>query len=213
MSPRSDWSYVQARLQARFGERLGETDWHVLEAAQSLERFLERARSTSLRRFTDRLNADMTSHAIERTLRQEWHHYVEEVASWTRPVWRPAVLWVAHVPDLPILDRISRGGAPIWTRDDPIFAPVTAGTRPPSSAAGKQSPLSLRMQPDKPDSGMVGRWLAHWRSLWPGGPEQQWPCKFADIAKSQTQRLAHADARQNSKPYRLFAGATLEGGT
>jgi hypothetical protein len=209
VSHRSDWSYAQARLQARFGERLGETDWHLLEAAQSLERFLERARSTSLRRFTDRLSADMTSHAIERILRQEWHRYVEEVASWARPVWRPAVLWVAHVPDLPVLDRIWQGDAPIWSRDDPIFIAVAGDNRPLSSAAGKQFPLSLLLQPDKPDSGLVGRWLAHWRSLWPGGPEQQWPGKLADIAKSQSERLARAGARETSEPYRRELAHTL----
>jgi hypothetical protein len=202
LSLRADWSYVQARLQARFGDRLGEGDWHLLEAVQSLERFLERARSTSLRRFTERLTADMASHAIERILRQEWLRYVEEVAGWTRPAWRPAVRWVVHVPDLPVLDRMAHADPPDWAHDDPIFAAVAGGHHPLASAAAKPSELDLPSPAGAPDAGVAATWLAHWRALWPGGAEQPWPGELADIAKSQTERLARAGAHETSEPYR-----------
>ena len=88
MSGRADWSYAQARLQARHGARLDEGDWRVLEAARSLDHYLDRSRATSLHRFADRLNAQMSSHAIERTLRAEWRRYVAEVAAWAAPAWQ-----------------------------------------------------------------------------------------------------------------------------
>ena len=80
MSGRADWSYVQARLQARHGDRLDEGDWRSLEAAKSLDHFHDRARMSSLRRFTERLDTQMSAHAIERALRVEWRRYVAEVA-------------------------------------------------------------------------------------------------------------------------------------
>ena len=62
-SPR--WSYVQARLQARHGERLQEPDWRAIEAARSIDQFIERARASSLHRFIQGVDARMSSHAIE----------------------------------------------------------------------------------------------------------------------------------------------------
>ena len=119
---RPPWSYVQARLQARHGERLHEGDWRTLEAARSLEQFLDRSRATSLRRFTERLNAGMPSHAIERVLRAGWRKYVAEVAGLGRAEigGRPCVDRL--FPDLPAIDALLRGEAPSWVRQDPAFA-------------------------------------------------------------------------------------------
>ena len=72
MSAPHQFAYAQARAQARHGDRLRETDWQVLEAARSIENYLDRARRTWLRRFTERLDAQMDAHAIERGLRAAW---------------------------------------------------------------------------------------------------------------------------------------------
>jgi len=89
MSSIPRWSYVQARLQARHGERLQEPDWRVIEAARSIDQFIERARASSLRRFTERMNARMPSHVVERMLRDTWRVYVAELASWVPAVIDP----------------------------------------------------------------------------------------------------------------------------
>ena len=112
MSVSPQWSYVQARLHARHGERLQEGDWRLLEAARSVDQFIERARASSLRRFADPLNARMTSHAIERTLRATWRAYVAEVASWVPAEWRAAVLWTSQLPELPLIDVRAGASAP-----------------------------------------------------------------------------------------------------
>ena len=122
MSRRPQWSYVQARLQARHGGRLDDNDWRALEAARSVDQFLERSRSTALRRFADHLDATMSSHAMERMLRAAWRNYVAEIAAWVTPAWRPAVQWLEYVPDLPVIDAVLKGKAPAWARSDPVFS-------------------------------------------------------------------------------------------
>ena len=133
-SPR--WSYVQARLQARHGERLQETDWRAIEAARSIDQFIERARVSRLRRFTERVQARTSSHAIERMLRDAWRSYVTEVAGWVPAAWRQAVMWTSYFPDLPIIDALLRGEAPVWIEQDPDICrsspkPIYASAVPP----------------------------------------------------------------------------------
>ncbi len=142
MSADPHWRYVQARLQARHGDRLQEADWRALEAAQTADAFLERSRATSLRRFTEQLSAGMSSHAIERALRGAWRAYVDEVAGWLPTAWRPAVLWTALLPDLPAIDALLKGEAPAWTKQDPALALFTETDPAQRLAALQDSPFA-----------------------------------------------------------------------
>jgi hypothetical protein len=183
---------------------LSEADWHLLEATRSLERFLDRSRTTSLRRFTDRLSPQMGAHAVERTLRQEWHRYVTEVAAWTPQSWQPTVLWVAHLPDLPVIDHLRRREMPNWAREDPIFAPF-AGLDPQGHAATTRStPLSALLLLQNGTTGLADRWLAHWRSLWPDRhrSDAQWLNKLVLLITDHLGRLARADVHETSSTYR-----------
>ena len=74
-----------------YGERFEEEDWRALEAARSLDQFIDRSRATSLRRFTERFNARLSSHAMERTLRAAWRDYVAEVAGWVGRIGGPSI--------------------------------------------------------------------------------------------------------------------------
>lgn len=204
MSRRVDWSYVQARLQARHGERLRDPEWRMLEAAKTLEHFIERSRSTPLRRFTDHMNAQMTSHTIERILRTEWRGYVAEVAAWTSPAWKPAVLWGAHVPDLTVLDRLLAGDTPDWMREDLVFGPLVGADRQIRAARLEKSPFSPLSPANGGDGGFAERWLAHWRALWPRrcGADCLWLAKLAEVVKAHIGQLARAGAEETSGPYR-----------
>ena len=208
MSRRAEWSDVQARLQARHGERLREPDWRLLEAAKTLGHFIERSRSTSLRRFTGHMNAQMTSHTIERSLRVEWRGYVAEIAGWTSPAWTPAVLWAAHVPDLAVLDRLLDGNAPDWAREDPVFAALASRDRQIGAANLEGSlffPLFSALPPTKPgNGGLAGLWLAHWESLWPrrSATDCRWITRLVEVVKDHTGQLARAGARETSGAYR-----------
>jgi hypothetical protein len=212
MSRRADWSYVQARVQARLGDRLRESDWHMLEAARSFERLLERSQTTSLRRFTDRLTAEMTVHAVERVLRQEWRGLVDEVAAWTRPAWRAAVRWVAYVPDLPVIDRLRRGNAPDWARDDPIFielVEVDAGLPVPGA---RKAPLAPLLDSRNQGVMLLERWLTHWRSLWPrsSSADGRWLNEVVELVGQHVGRLARAGAHDTSATYRRELAQAFE---
>src|SRR5271166_2755720 len=186
MSLRPSWSYVQARLQARHGERLTEGDWRVLEAVRSPDHFIDRARATALRRFSERLNTGMSSHAIERELRNAWRDYVAEVASWCPPDWRPAILWCAPLADLPSFAALLRGEAPRWAQQDAALAAFLELAQD----ATIRSPLDVLLPGPKREPTLAGRWYAHWRSLWPQGARE---CRaltaLADTVKAHVVRL------------------------
>lgn len=211
MRRRAEWSYVQARLQSRHGERLREADWRTLEAAKTLGHFIERSRSTPLRRFTGPLDAQMTSHTIERVLRVEWRRYVTEVAAWASPAWQPAFLWTAHVPDLAVLDRLLHANAPGWAREDAVFAPLTGADRQ-LGAAELEGSIFSPLSPKKPeDGGIAGLWLAHWKSLWPrpSGADGRWITKLVGLVQDHTGQLARAGDQETSGAYRRDAERAL----
>ena len=207
------WSYVQARLQARHGERLDDGDWRALEAARTVNQFLERSRATPLRRFADHLNAQMSSHAMEGMLRVAWRSYVAEIAGWVVPAWKPAVEWTRHVPELPVIDVVLKGKAPDWTGSDPVFAALAQGDpqqRVSSRENFRLAPLYPAIGSDEP---LAQRWLKHWHSLWPErlGADYQWLIRVADAVKDHMQRLDQAGIRDTSGPYRHDLAHRLTG--
>ncbi len=192
MHPR--WSYVQARLQARHGERLQDNDWRALEAAHSLDHFIERIRATSLRRFTESLNTRMSGHAIERTLRAAWRGYVAEIAAWVPPQWRPAVLWTAYVPDLPAVDAWRKGDVRDWMRQEPTVAELIDGAKKATLA-----PLI-----GESGGATAARWYTRWYSLLPQKQKADGRllAEIADMVSAHVAQLAQAGAQETSRRYR-----------
>jgi hypothetical protein len=204
VSARPKWSYVQARLQARHGDRLNEDEWHVLEAAKSIEQFIERSRATSLRRFTDRLHGRMSSDLIERLLRDAWRAYVAEVGAWVPQSWRPSVLWISYIPDLPVLDALLKGESPVWARADAVYVKFTEGDARRSAAALERSPLAPLAAANGGESTLAERWAIHWQSRWPGNrpADHRSLLDLLQRVKNHVERLRHADAQETSNPYR-----------
>jgi hypothetical protein len=201
------FAYAQARAQARHGDRLRETDWHVLEAAQSVENYLDRARHTSLRRFTERLDAQMDAHAIERGLRAAWRSYVQEIADWMPQAWRSAVEWCAYLPDLAIIEALlSRRLRPEWAAEDPVFAALIE-SKPATIHRGAPGGLPP-LEPLSPADGPIAaRWLSHWQSLWPSATA---PLALASLAAAvvgaftELQRTAATAARYRRELERVL---------
>jgi hypothetical protein len=203
MSVHLPWNYVQARLQARHGDRLQEGDWRALEAARSFDQFLERARATSLRRFTELLNAGMSSHAVERVLQTAWRHYIAEIAGWSAPHWQPAVLWTAQVPDLPALDALLRGDASAWMQQDPVFADFLETDVAGRAVSLAKSPMAPLLPANGREPTLARRWYAHWRSLWPRRATEQRPlAQLAETVAAHVERLGRAGAQETSGSYR-----------
>lgn len=194
------WSYAQARLQSRHGERLQEAGWRALEAAQTLDRFIERSRVTSLRRFTEALSAGMSSHLIERVLRTGWRAYVGEVASWAPTEWQAAIQWTAPLPDLPTIDALLRGEAPAWAARDPVLLPFLQGER----AALAKSPLAALLPDPERAPRLVARWHLYWRALWPkaSAGERRALNQLTEAIEAHVEQLRRAGPHDASASYR-----------
>lgn len=91
------FGYAQARIQARHGDRLDEPSWNVLHTSGDLGRFVEAARTTTLRRWVQGLASRPAPPEIESTLHRELVAYIEEVASWVPQSWFSAVCWTAKL--------------------------------------------------------------------------------------------------------------------
>lgn len=178
------WSYVQARLQARHGERLDEAAWRLLEGARSTEQFLEQARGSFLARFVARLEARMSSHMVERILRAEWRDYVREVASWAPKEWRPAVRWTGAVASLPLLAGVANPGGPVWLTEDAEIDSI-------AQVIGGDGPISER-------------WLARWRRLWPKAriAECEELKSLIDLIEEHFATLEKADMHDSTRRHR-----------
>jgi len=202
VSARPQWSYVQARLQARHGERLDEEAWRSLEASKSIAQFMERSRATALRRFTEALMPAMSSHAIERILRAAWRTYVAQIATWVAPAWRPAVLWATVVPELPAIDALLKGEAPEWAREEPYLSPFAEADPQRRAADLGRSSFAPLVAPGART--LAERWFAHWRASWPG-PSAADRRLLTDLVRAiarHWEQLGGAAAHEASGPYR-----------
>jgi hypothetical protein len=115
----NQFAYVQARLQARHGQRPSEDRWRLLESSPDLASYLQGARSTSLRPWVVHLPPESNAHRVERSLRNDWEAYVGDVSAWVPRPWRAGVDWYATLPYLPFFVHLLRGEpVPGWMRDD-----------------------------------------------------------------------------------------------
>ena len=176
----------------------------MLEAARSFDQFLERSRSTSLHRFTDPIEAKMPSHTIERILRAAWRDYMAELGTWVTPSWQSAVIWVAHLPDLPVLDSLFKGAGPGWTREDPVFAPFARGDLQDHAAELEASPFALLLAATDRNGSLGAQWLAHWRTLWPrsSDSDRRGLDNLVSVVANHFESLARAGLQDASSPYR-----------
>jgi len=175
MDSASHLDYLQARLQARHGERLSESGWRVLEAAPDMASYLQAARTTALRRLIRHLPGQTDPHAAERSLREDWQAHVAEIAGWSPPIWQPAILWWATLPYLAPMIHLHRGEEVVaWMRDDPALYPYTQA----DPAARRKALAGSRLAPVLDDAATgnapLDAWQEHWLTLLPAGhPDSQ----------------------------------------
>lgn len=119
--------FAQARVQARHGQRAGETDWQRLEMTRDFGALLEVGRASALRPWLDGLGATSGSNQIEAVLRTHWRRTVAEVTAWMPLPWQPALAWCATLPDLPVLQHLALGGEPrAWMHEDAAYRALCA---------------------------------------------------------------------------------------
>lgn len=161
------FAYMQARIQARHGDRLTPEQWRQLDTSRDLGRYLQLARASGLDAWARHFDAREDPREWERSLRAEWSSYVESVAQWAPERWHESLSWLQSLPYLPAVEHLLRGEPPpSWARDDPFFAALDlAGPDAfrDSLAASEWSALPAAWRPERP----VASWLAAWRTSWP----------------------------------------------
>jgi hypothetical protein len=162
-------AYLQARLQARHGDRPSPDDWRVAESSTDLSHYLDAIRRTSLRRWVADINHEMEPEVIERQLRIAWRGAVGEIASWSPAEWREAVEWLRWLPDLPAIGHLLRGGkAPPWMRADPVMRELAFDEPQRRREAFVDSPLAPLFHEHEPaEVHVIDAWLAEWRRRLP----------------------------------------------
>lgn len=154
--------YAQARLQSRHGQRAGDAAWQRLEVAREFTALLDAARHSALQPWLVGITLHSSVHQIEAQLRAHWRATVAELAGWMPEAWQPPIHWCAVLPDLPVLQHLLQGGAPVpWMCDDADWRALCGLPQAARAAAlldGPYGPLaaSARLGP------LMAAWFAEW---------------------------------------------------
>lgn len=162
-----EFSYAQARAQARQGDRLGEDSWSLLESSVGLAQYLHLVRGTALATRVEHFSATTSPHVIDRFLRQEWRREVAAVARWAPLRWRAAVTWTARLVELPAVSHLLHGDAmQPWMADDPVLSGLAAKDADTVRASIEEALPGLAAN-NRGGNDARARWLSEWRRLWP----------------------------------------------
>ena len=192
---RASFAYVQVRLQARHGARPDEAVWRHLQGTSDFANYLQLARHTPLRTWVATLDPGQGSDAIEGELRRLFRRHVDEVAGWVVPAWRPAVLWVRRLPDLPALRYLFTGEpVPAWLQDDPELRGM--GCLPVDTRLDviRQSDCNIFFVAWQTGKSLPDAWLTHWRTLWPGTAQHDHSLEALGKALHQYLQVLQADS-------------------
>jgi hypothetical protein len=168
MSMTATFAYVQVRMQARHGARPNATVWRYLQGTSDFANYLQLARQTPLQQWVTTLDPSQDSDDIEAELRRLFRRHVDEVAAWTPPAWRPAVIWVRRLPDLPALQfLLGDEPVPAWLQHDAELRAL--GCLPADSRAEllEQSDCTVFLDAYRAGTSFPDAWISHWRTLWP----------------------------------------------
>lgn len=168
MPPDGNLEYALARIQAQYGGRLDERAWRRLEASHDLAQYLDAVRASTLAEWVSSIDRTHDSHAMERSLRTAWRHYVENVAAWHPQEWQPWLAWLGWLPTLSLLAQLARPEpAPAWMMADPVCGPIAPGILAERIAALKGPMLAAFEPAFSAGVSIAGLWRARWRSLQP----------------------------------------------
>ncbi len=154
---------MQARVQARHGQRVDDAAWQQLQSTRGFGALLAAARETSLRPWLAGLTAQSDAPHVETAMQRHWRAAVDELAGWMPDEWQAAVAWWAVLPDLPALQHLARGGALQQFRRDDAAWQALGGAAPQARQAlladGRWSALAAAWaEPHR----LVHAWVAEW---------------------------------------------------
>jgi hypothetical protein len=173
MTARARFAYAQVRLQARHGARPDESLWRSLQGTSDFANYLQLARHSPLQSWVRTLDPGQSSDEIETELRRLFRDHVDEVAGWVPPAWRPAVMWVRRLPDLPALQHLLSGEpVPVWLQRDAELRDMGCLPVDLRLEAMQHSDCAIFTMATQTGESLPDAWLNHWRTLWPGTARQ-----------------------------------------
>jgi hypothetical protein len=162
-----DFVYAQARVQARLGERLSEASWRVLESTLGLTQYLTSARGTALAPRVQHFSASVTTHTVERALRDDWRAEVAAVSRWVPEPWSLAVAWTAWLPYLDAIASLANDEPALpWMRTDAVLSGIALDDASARQLAIAEAPFGVFADSKSPRA-MRARWFGHWAALQP----------------------------------------------
>ncbi len=160
---------MQARLQARHGQRPGEDVWFQLHGADELANYLLVVRHTSMRHWVLGMNVSHSSHEIEQSLRDQLREYIDEIAAWLPTEWRQSIRWLSRLADLPALQHLLAGNAALaWMLSDPMLRDFSSEEREIRLDAFMRSDCHHLAESWQKSHSLPDAWLDHWQQLLPG---------------------------------------------
>jgi hypothetical protein len=144
------FAYLQARLQARHGQRLDEHGWHRLEMVMPYRLFLRNARETTLASWLQTVSEQDEPALLEQRLRETLQQTILDLGHWSPPPWQEAIRWTRHLWLLPAWQHRWRG------------EPLPPGLTLPDDAA-----LQTLESAWRDGTPLLEGWLLHWQKLWP----------------------------------------------
>ena len=194
MNRYAEFSYTQARLQARHGERPGEAHWTQLRGTGDLGHFLQIARNTPLRPWVIHLSPQSGIHDLEYSLRRQLRTYIGEVAHWQPAPWRPALAWCGWLVDLPALQHLMREQSSLnWMFEDPVLKGLASENLAMRKAALGESPTAPLYRAWQRGESLPSAWQAQWRALWPTDAPRLYTAaleRIAAVVQAHRERFA-----------------------
>lgn len=162
-----EFSYAQARVQARLATLPSEPEWERLSGARGLGSYLEEARIGPLGPWLKAFSALSGPHDLERGIRTLAWEQAREAAAWMPRGWRPAVEWVAWLPYLAAFEELARNRRlPPWARQDPRLRGLLEDAEPAPLPDPDRAGLRTLISAGDP-SQVAFRWIQEWQGRWP----------------------------------------------
>lgn len=225
--------FAGTRAAARLAWRPDDRLWQRLHAARDLRALLDGARNAAVGNYLANVAAHAGSDAIDAAFRAQLRSRVAELAGWSPADWRPALLWCAHLVDVPAVAHLWSQPALPWMAADPVLARY-AGTAPNDGArralllGGPLAPIGRALltqaapaepshaKPRAPaDPAPLPRalqaWLDHWQSLWPrlDGDAREALAALRDEVLAHRRRFAQLPVADTQAARDAFAARVL----
>lgn len=164
----SEFAYVQARIQSRYGQRADEQVWLRLHNIYDLASYLQVAQQTKLHPWVLGISSTHSSHEIELALRQKYRHHIDEVARWMPDEWRKPTRWLKRLADLSTLQYLLAGGLSMeWMKSDPEISGFTVEDPTQRIQAMRDAGCVSLVDAWKQGGSLFSGWLACWNEVQP----------------------------------------------